>query len=100
MRFPYSIERGIRFPDDPRPIMGFRQHVLETRQPLLIAEKLRELGLVMGQPAQIKGEPAKAAIFVPLHVGDEILGVISLQNLDREHAFDERRLTPHYWRRA
>ncbi len=29
-------------------------------------------------------------IFVPLLVGDEVLGVISLQNLDREHAFDDR----------
>ncbi len=90
MGFPYSVERGVRFPDEQRPIMGFRKHVLETRQPLLIAEKLREVGSKMGQPAQIKGEPAQAAIFVPLLVGDEVLGVISLQNLDREHAFGER----------
>ena len=27
---------------------------------------------------------------MPLLVGDEVLGTISLQNLDREHAFDER----------
>jgi signal transduction histidine kinase/DNA-binding response OmpR family regulator/nitrate/nitrite-specific signal transduction histidine kinase len=90
MHFPFSLERGARFPEETRPIMGFRKRVLETRQPLLIAEKLRERGAELGQPAQIKGEPAKSAIFVPLLVADQVLGVISLQNLDREHAFDER----------
>ncbi|HET6745336.1 MAG TPA: GAF domain-containing protein [Candidatus Limnocylindria bacterium] len=90
MGFPFSLERGSRFPYDERQIMGFRKHVLETRQPLLIIENLRARGLELGQPEHIKGEPAKSAIFVPLLVGDEILGVISLQNLDREHAFDER----------
>jgi GAF domain-containing protein/CheY-like chemotaxis protein len=90
MRFPFSVERGVRFPDDLRPIMGFRKHVLETRQPLLIAEDLRKRATELGQSAQLKGEPAKSAIFAPLLVGEEILGVISLQNLDREHAFDER----------
>jgi GAF domain-containing protein/DNA-binding response OmpR family regulator len=89
MRSPYSIERGVRFPEDTRPIMGVRKHVLETRQPLLIAENLRARAAEFGQSAQIKGEPAKSAIFVPMLVGDEVQGVISLQNLDREHAFDE-----------
>jgi GAF domain-containing protein/CheY-like chemotaxis protein len=89
MRSPYSIERGVRFPDDTRPIMGVRKHVLETRQPLLIAEDLPARAAEFGQSAQIKGEPAKSAIFVPMLVGDEVQGVISLQNLDREHAFDE-----------
>ena len=90
MGFPFSVERGKRFPYDERPIMGFRKHVLGTRQPLLITENLRELGRELGQLAHIKGEPARSAIFVPMLVGDEILGIISLQNLDREHAFDER----------
>ncbi len=89
MRFPFSVERGKRFPFEERPIMGFRQHVLETREPMLIAEDLRGVGRKYGQGAQIKGEPAQSAIFVPLIVGDEVAGVISLQNLDREHAFTE-----------
>ena len=90
MEFPFSVERGKRFPADVRPIMGFRKHVLETREPMLISENLREVGAQYGQGAQIKGEPAKSAIFLPLLIGDEVAGVISLQNLDREHAFTER----------
>ncbi len=33
IRFPYTIERGVRFPDEPIRIVGFRRHVLETQQP-------------------------------------------------------------------
>ena len=37
----------------------------------------------------LQGEPPKSAVFVPLVVGGRSTGVISLQNLDREHAFSE-----------
>jgi len=90
MRSSFSLERGVRFPSQDRPIMGVRKHVLETKQPISINENLRARATELGQPAAIFGEEARSAIFVPLLVGDEILGVISLQNLDREHAFSER----------
>ena len=93
MRFPFVLERGERLPDHPSAIFGFRKHVLDTREPLLIAADLRARGAALGQPAALIGEPARSAIFAPLTVGDDILGVISLQNLDREHAFDERDLS-------
>ncbi len=88
--FPFSIERGVRQEISERPVMGFRKHVIETHEPLLITHDLRERGLELGQPDHIVGEPARSAIFAPLLVGDETLGTISLQNLDREHAFDDR----------
>jgi GAF domain-containing protein/CheY-like chemotaxis protein len=90
MHFPFTIERGKRETMDARPLMGFRKHVVETRQPLLITHALRGRGAQLGQPSQLRGEPAQSAIFAPLVVGDEVLGVISLQNLDREYAFDDR----------
>ncbi len=90
MTFPFTIERGQSFPVESRPVMGFRKHVIATRQPLLITHDLRARGAELGQPAQLVGEPALSAIFAPLAVGEEMLGVISLQNLDREGAFDER----------
>jgi GAF domain-containing protein/CheY-like chemotaxis protein len=93
MHFPFVLERGQRLPDHPSAIFGFRRHVLETRQPLLIAAHLRARGAELGQPAALIGEPAQSAIFAPLSVGDDIMGTISLQNLDREHAFDERDLS-------
>ena len=30
-RFPYTIERGVRFPDEPMELIGFRKQVLEIR---------------------------------------------------------------------
>jgi GAF domain-containing protein/CheY-like chemotaxis protein len=93
MHFPFVLERGKRLPDHPNAIFGFRKHVLETRQPLLIASDLRARGAELGQPSALIGEPAQSAIFAPLSVGDDVMGTISLQNLDREHAFDERDLS-------
>ncbi|MEA2651386.1 MAG: hypothetical protein QOI85_1107, partial [Chloroflexota bacterium] len=90
MRFPFTVERGRRETTEPRKLMGFRKHVVETRQPMLITHDLRAVGKPLGQPTQLHGEPALSAIFAPLLVGDDVLGVISLQNLDREYAFDER----------
>ena len=36
LHFPYAIERGVRFPDEPMELIGFRKHVMETGQPLLL----------------------------------------------------------------
>jgi GAF domain-containing protein len=89
IRFPYTIERGVRFPDEPIPVMGIRKHVLETLQPLVINERAAERALELGQPGAIQGEEPKASLFAPLVVGNEATGVISLQNIDRENAFSE-----------
>ena len=89
IRFPYSIERGVRFPDEPIEVIGFRRHVLETREPYLADENLDEQSERFGQPRVLQGEPPKSSLFVPLVVGGKATGVISLQNLDREHAFSD-----------
>ena len=33
IHFPYTIERGVRFPDEPMEVIGFRRIALETREP-------------------------------------------------------------------
>ncbi|MGH2381881.1 MAG: GAF domain-containing protein, partial [Candidatus Limnocylindria bacterium] len=86
IRFPYTIERGVRFPDQPMEIIGLRKQVLESRQPLLINEDAGAVAIASGQPDAIQGEPAMSSLWAPLIVGEEARGVISLQNLDREHA--------------
>ena len=89
IRHPYTIERGVRFPDFSMGIIGIRKQVLETRQPLLINENAAAAATASGQPAVIQGDPVKSSLWAPLIVGDEARGVISLQNLDREHAFSD-----------
>ena len=89
VHFPYSIERGVRFADEPIPLIGFRKHVMETREPMLIPDTFPELAERYGNPVVLVGEPSKSALFVPLVVGRRATGVISLQNVDRTHAFGE-----------
>jgi GAF domain-containing protein/CheY-like chemotaxis protein len=89
IHFPYTIERGVRFPDEPIHLIGFRRHVMETKQPLLVNEDAGRLAAEYGQPAVLQGEPTLSSLFVPLVVGGEATGVISLQNLDREGAFTD-----------
>ncbi len=89
MTFPYTIERGVRIPHDPIEVMGFREVALETREPVVVNEDIEGASAAVGQPAVLAGEPPKSSVFVPLLVGDRGVGVISLQNLDREHAFSD-----------
>ena len=42
IRFPYTIERGVRFPDEAIEVVGPRRHVLETRQPLVFNDRASE----------------------------------------------------------
>jgi len=94
--FPYVIERGERLQESPIPLIGFRKHVMETREPLMIDETTPEVAERYGNPFVLSGEPIRSALFVPLVVGGRATGVISLQNADRTHAFteaDQRLLT-------
>src|SRR6266516_5133973 len=86
---PYSIERGERQQWEPMTLTGFSGYVLETRESLLINEDVAGETERRGFEQRIVGEPPKSALFVPLVTGGKATGVISLQNVDREHAFSE-----------
>jgi PAS domain S-box-containing protein len=94
LTFPYVIERGARLDQQPIELIGFRKHVIETREPLVIAEMTPELAERYGNPWVLAGEPIKSALFVALVVGGRATGVVSLQNVDRMGAFgaDDLRL--------
>jgi GAF domain-containing protein len=89
IRFPYTIERGVRFPDEPTPIVGIRKRVLDTRQTLVLNEGSAERAVELGQPPVIQGEVPQSSVFAPLIVRGQATGVISLQNLDHELAFSQ-----------
>jgi PAS domain S-box-containing protein len=89
LRFPYTIERGERLDEDPIELIGFRKHVMESREPLMIEETTPEVLERYGNPAVLSGDPAKSGLFVPLVTGGRATGVISLQNGDRTHAFTD-----------
>src|SRR5204862_414420 len=88
IHYPYLLEREERLQAEPRPLSGFAKHVLETREPLLIVEDLDAESERYGS-SLVAGERPRSVIFVPLVAGGRAAGVISLQNIDREHAFSE-----------
>jgi GAF domain-containing protein len=84
----YTYEKGDRTLLGPRPLKGFRKHVIETAKPFVIN---KDVELIRSQydQAVIIGEGAKSLVFVPMIAGAEVTGVISLQNLDQENAFPD-----------
>ncbi|HLO28336.1 MAG TPA: GAF domain-containing protein [Anaerolineales bacterium] len=88
IHYPYVIERGKRLIITPRPPHGFRQHVIQTRQPLVINQDMDRISDEFGNPT-ILGEDAKSGIWMPMIVSNEVTGIISLQNMDQENAFSE-----------
>jgi two-component system sensor histidine kinase/response regulator len=89
LHFPYWIERGVRYTSEPLTLFGFRKFVIEQRQPLVINSDALKAVEAFGNPKVIWGEMAQSLVFIPLLVGDEARGYISIQDLDREHAFSE-----------
>ncbi len=84
----YVYEKGDRTPSEPTPLKGFRKHVVEKGVPLLINKDLDKERPKYDQKP-IKGEGAKSLVMVPMTAGNEVKGVISLQNLDQENAFSD-----------
>ena len=66
---------------------GLTGHVIRTRKPLLIKEKMEEVKAELGI-ASI-GAGAQSWLGVPMMIGDQILGVIAVQSYNRTFAFDE-----------
>src|SRR5262249_16000930 len=88
LHYQYVIERGARMEIEARSPGGFAKHVLETREPLLPTENLDAESERYGSQT-LAGDAPKSVLFVPLVSGGTATGVISLQNVDREHAFSE-----------
>ncbi len=85
----YAIEKGTHLTIEPRPIIWASKQLIQTKQPLLINKNYVETAKKFGGTGVGKGLPPKSALFVPMIVGDVVKGSVSLQNVDREDAFNE-----------
>ncbi|MEO5905755.1 MAG: GAF domain-containing protein, partial [Saprospiraceae bacterium] len=84
----YAYEKGDRTLLEKREPKGFRKHVIETGELLLHNENVEQAAHDFGNELLI-GEMPKSQVYIPMIAGGEVKGVISLQNLDREHAFSD-----------
>jgi len=86
----YAIERGEHIYAPGRyPIRGFRTQIVQTRQAVLVNTKVPEKAAQLGQHTIPGTITPKSWLGVPMIVGDQVTGILSLQNVDRENAFNE-----------
>ena len=87
---PYVVEKGERLPIKSGPFTALERYIIQTRQMIVwgenVAERAEELIGGLNVPV---GEVPKSLVVMPLIVGDQVKGIISLQNVDRENAFSD-----------
>ena len=86
----YAVERGVRIPwPGKHPPGGFRSQIIQTRQPLLFNADVADKANRLGQPIFPGTDTPRSWLGVPMLDGNQVTGILSVQNLDRENAFDE-----------
>ena len=86
----YAIEHGRRvFSPGTHPPGGFRAKIIETQKPLLVNANIAEEATRLGQPTLPGTITPKSWLGVPMLVSDQVIGILSVQNLEQENAFDE-----------
>ncbi len=87
VHYPYLIEKGQRFYTEPVPPGPIGRIMNRTLQAVLLRTVADFESY--GVPAIPGTENAKSALYVPLVIAGKSKGSISIQNVDRENAFDE-----------
>lgn len=86
--FPYLYEEGELLSVDPIPLgEGLTSHIIRDREPLLLVQDTERRAIELG--AKNIGKFAKSWLGVPLMIGEEVIGVMTVQDIDRENAFSE-----------
>ena len=72
---------------------GLTSWVIKNRRPLIIDQDYERQSAKMGVvrehfPGQPK-QPPKTWMGIPMQVGDQVIGVLGIENFEREHAFAE-----------
>jgi len=84
----YAYEKGDRTLLGPREPKGFRKHVIENGEVLIVDKDVEKQMAEFGNEVLI-GSLTKSSVFVPLVSDGEVTGIISIQNSEREHAFSD-----------
>lgn len=90
--FPYMYWKGERYYPKPEPLSGFSGYVIRNKEPLFINENASEIAKQYGSTLLAGETFPKALMTIPILVGDLVFGSLSIQNFEREHAFQENDL--------
>src|SRR6476659_5587030 len=87
-QFNYFFENGKRYELESRPINKLRQMLIDKKQTINI-ETEEKAANEYGITAIGETKMPKSSMFVPLLSGSNIRGYVSIQNVDKENAFNE-----------
>jgi len=91
IRIPYTYEEGTVRTIETFPIgEGLTSILIRTRQPLLLNENIQDQAKALG--ANVIGKPAKSWMGVPLVIENQAIGVLIVQDLEKEKAFTQDHL--------
>lgn len=91
IEIPYLFEGDQPIAIDPFPLgEGLTSIVVRNKQPLMLVENTEERAKALG--AKIVGQPARSWLGIPLLFGDEVIGVVSLQDVEQEKRFSDEDL--------
>ncbi|TAH48927.1 MAG: GAF domain-containing protein [Chloroflexota bacterium] len=86
----YAIERGNRLELAPAPPGGISRRLIRTGQALLFRTKQEYAQ--SGAVTHPGSEASQSGVFAPLVIAGQTVGVVTVENNDRENAFDESHL--------
>jgi len=86
----YNFENGQRFYiSEAFPYNRLTEHLIATKKTLVINQdaeiRVAEFGMILSPGTEVM----KSGVFVPLLVGAEVKGFISVQNVEQENVFSE-----------
>jgi GAF domain-containing protein len=91
INIPYLWEEGKFSSIDTFPLgEGLTSILLRTREPLMLVEDTEKRSIAMG--AKVAGRAAKSWLGVPMVARGEAIGTIIIQDLEKEHSFDDNDL--------
>jgi len=90
--FDYFMRDNERLSREPLRLSdgGATAHIVTTRQPLLLGEDIEQEMAELGIP--LIGRPALSYLGVPMLAGDQVVGVLSVQDPHRPRAYDRHHL--------
>ncbi len=90
LRFPYFFEDGRRMAVEPIPLASsaISAHVVHTRETVVFGTT-EESAARWGTFVLSGTRAEKSGVFVPLVAGNQVIGLIHLLDMQREHAFGE-----------
>ncbi len=76
----------------PQPARGLTGHIIATRKPLLLTGEAGQETMQTLQSLTVGTKQAASYLGVPLLAGDEVVGVLAIQDLDDPYAYTENDL--------